>query len=61
MDSRNDVGSKDIRVDKVLLTLEMLDDFKVGESPGMPSLVPLGIELGSLLVRLEDVDWLILA
>jgi hypothetical protein len=51
----NDVDREDVGVDKVRLCLELLGDFEVGESPRVPGLIPVRIELGSSLVGLEDI------
>ena len=52
---RDDVNREDIGVNEIRLSLELLNDLEVGESPRMPSLVPVGIELSGSLVRLEDI------
>lgn len=50
IDCRNDVGREDVGVDEVLLALEMLNHLEVCESPGVPGLVPLRIQMRGSLV-----------
>lgn len=55
MHGGNDVDREDVSVDEVRLCLELLNDLEIGESPRVPGLVPVRVELSCALVGSEDV------
>ena len=54
---RNQSGAHDISF-RFGLVEKVVDDFKIGQSPGVPCFVPIGIEMCCKEVRMKDVFYI---